>query len=119
MGLIKSGAIETPQLPTENVQVDALGGEVKVRSLRLSERLAFERQIAKATKTADAPDADWMSMVPGVLEITVLDATDRPVFSRESWEIFGAANLGAAIGLFNVAWRLSGMPIGESPPEKN
>lgn len=93
-------SITAPALLRETVPVPALGGDVVVRGLRLSERLALSMSVTQAER---------FRMVPVLLAITVLDAADAPVFSADQWEDFGAEHLDAAMALFDVAKRLSGM----------
>ena len=122
MAFIKSDALAPPELATETVAVEALGGDVRVRSMSLSERLAMEQRIVRLRKeTADQGSTEhtsWLAIVPDVLTICVLDGDNRPVFSKAKWEAFGAANLTVCVQLFNAAWRLSGLG-GESDDAKN
>lgn len=124
MPYVKSKGIAQPDLAEEAVTVEPLGGDVRVRAMLLSERLAMERRLIRLRKEAGesgaADETSWLSIVPDVLEICVLDGDRRPVFSRAAWEHFGASHIGVAVQLFNVAWRLSGMAGDESEdPAKN
>ncbi|MGK2897208.1 MAG: hypothetical protein ACSLE9_00775 [Burkholderiaceae bacterium] len=124
MSFIKSGELAQPELATETVAVEPLGGDVRVRAMLLSERLGMERRLVRLRKEAGdkgaADENSWLAVVPDVLELCVLDADKRPVFSRSAWENFGASHLGVAVQLFNVAWRLSGMAGDEGDdPAKN
>jgi hypothetical protein len=122
MGFIKSDAIHAPALASETVPVAELAGDVRVRSMLLSERLGIEQRIVALRKATtdkgDAGHSDWLAIVPDVLAMCVLDGDNRPVFSRAKWENFGSANLSVCVQLFNVAWRLSGFD-GESTDPKN
>ena len=122
MAFIKSDGLPAPELATETVTVEALGGDVRVRSMSLSERLSMEQRIVRLRKeTADHDSSEhtgWLAIVPDVLTLCVLDGDNRPVFSKTKWEAFGAANLTICVQLFNTAWRLSGLGS-ESEDAKN
>ena len=98
--VLKKAAIVAPTLPRETVPVPALGGDVVVRGLRLSERLAMSMNVTQAER---------FRMVPVLLALCVVDAAGDPVVSEDQWEDFGAVHLDAAMTLFDVAKRLSGM----------
>lgn len=103
-------AAQAPELPFEDVPCPPLGGEVRVRALWLSQRLAIEQRIGRLrAKHADEPDAAVYACIPDLLAIAVVDAAGQPVYSRQHWEIFGATHTALALSLFNTAWRLSGM----------
>ena len=93
-------SIAAPALPRETVPVPALGGDVVVRGLRLSERLALSMSVTQAER---------FRMVPALLALTVIDVAGEPVFSEDQWEAFGALHLVDTMALFDVAKRLSGM----------
>lgn len=127
MAFIKSDGLPAPELATETVTVEALGGDVRVRSMSLSERLAMEQRLAimrrKAAAESDtdangAQEIAWLAVVPEVLTLCVVDGDNRPVFSKAKWEFFGASNLPVCVQLFNTAWRLSGLGS-ESEDAKN
>lgn len=94
-------------LPKETVEVAALGGEVVVRGLRLSEYLSMQARIVAATTDKTTQDGIH-SVLPVLLALCVLDADGLPLFTEEQWQIFGAKEAPQAVALFNVAWRLSG-----------
>jgi hypothetical protein len=122
VAFIKSDGLTPPELATETVAVEALGGDVRVRAMLLSERLGMEQRITRLRKEASdkggTEDSNWLAIVPDVLALCVLDGSNRPVFSKARWENWGAVNLAASVQLFNVAWRLSGLG-GESTDPKN
>lgn len=101
MALLKKANIAAPVLPKETVAVEELGGEVVVRGLLLSERLALY---------AGANDEGRVfAQIPALLAQTVVDADNAPVFNVEQWEAFGSKHVDAAMRLFGVAKRLSGL----------
>ncbi len=101
MALLKKSQIAPPVLPKETVDVPELGGEVVVRGLLFSERLAlFARVDEKGKAFAD---------IPQLLAQTVIDGDGEPVFTAEQWEAFGASHMEALLRVFAVARRLSGL----------
>lgn len=102
---LKKADIKPPVLPREAVEVVELGGEVVVRGLLLRERLAlFDDALAGAQKYGH---------ISAVLAACVVDAEGEPVYTVEQWEQFGAAHFEAALALFKVAQRLSGLDVEE------
>ena len=97
---LKKSEIKAPVLPKEAVQVDELGGEVIVRGLLLRERLAI---------FSNSVNGDKFAHVGELLEATVLDADGLQVYTAREWDEFGTRNFGAAMNLFQVARRLSGI----------
>jgi hypothetical protein len=108
MAVIKRQDVPDPVLPKETVEVEALGGEVVVRGLLLTEYLDLKASIAAAAKGSVADRSGVHAVLPVLLAITVLDADEQPVFTQQEWQVFGAKHASQAIALFNVAWELSG-----------
>lgn len=94
---IRRADVATPLLPQEAIQIDSLGGEVIVSGLMLKERLEM------ATLNGG------FERVAVMLAKTVRDADQKPLFSAEEWEAFGAKHFDDALKLAEVAQRLSGM----------
>lgn len=101
MAILKRSEVERPTVPKETVPVNSLGGDVVVRGLLLSERLALYSR-------ANA-DGKVFAEIPKMLAISVLDADELPLFSLEDWEAFGIKHQDEALTLFKVAQRLSGL----------
>lgn len=101
MALLKKSQITSPVLPKETVDVAELGGEVVVRGLLLSERLALYANAGG--------DGRVFAQIPALLAQTVVDADGETVFDAAQWEAFGARHMDAALRLFGVAKRLSGL----------
>lgn len=95
---LKRGEIKPPRLPKEAVEVASLGGEVIVRALTLTERLALGRN-----------DGAREAIPVALLAQCVVDETGLPLFARDEWEAFGAAHIDDAMRLVAVAMRLSGL----------
>lgn len=87
----------TPTLRKEVVAAEPLG-EVVVRMLKLSERLALSDADAKAN-----------TYVPRLLAIAVATKEGAPVFDAEGWDIFAADHPAMAGTLVDAALRLSGL----------
>ena len=118
MPLIDSDALPLDdELDTEEVSVPALGGDVMVRGMDLVERLRIEQRVRDLNATPGQVNDSFLELVPGVLELCVLDAKRRPVKTAGRWRAWGGKHRTEAVQLFNVAWRLSGMDIGGA--EKN
>lgn len=98
MAVLKKSEIKRPVLPMETIDVPELGGEVIVQGLLLKDRLAL----------FDAADKSHAAMSL-MLASTVVDGNSEPIYTSEEWEKFGASHFNAALGLFDVARRLSGM----------
>lgn len=123
MALIERNQAPAPVLPKETVQVDALGGEVIVRGLLLSERLALSAEQAGLLASQDGESSAparmraGAQMVPRTLAACVILADGQPMWTADEWDRFGAAHAEPAFELFAVAQRLSGLDAKES--EKN
>ncbi len=111
---LQRNQIESPVLPKEAVPVDALGGEVIVRAMLLSERLELSAINAAAAKPqageteVQARARAGSRLVADTLARCVLLADGEPMWSAAEWDAFGATEPGAVLHLFNVARRLSG-----------
>jgi len=114
MAVIKRGSIAAPTVPKETIEAPALGGEVVVRGLLLSERLALQHRLASLRKTGAPDQADVQIILPLLLSQCVLDADGLSVFSQDDWQAFGSRHADQAITLFAAAWRLSGFDLDET-----
>ncbi len=116
-----------PVLPKEAVDVPEIGGEVIVRGLLLTERLAMFVENLPATDvvpaTSDVVPAqagtqasgpDRYIHIPRMLARTVLASDGDPLWSEAQWQEFGAVNFEASLRLFRVAQRLSGLDVEEA-----
>lgn len=116
MAVIKRANVAPPVLPKETVEVEALGGEVVVQGLLLSDRqdleaymVALARAGREAVEGGAGAQAPGMAKVmPRLLHLSVLDADGERIYTEQEWQIFGGAHHGQAMALFLVAWRLSG-----------
>lgn len=105
MGTLKREQIAPPVLPKEAHEVPDLGGGVIVRGLLLRERLAlFDDARGEGAR---------FGHLCAVLAACVVDADGKQVWSADQWEEFGAAHFEAALGLFKIAQRLSGLDVEE------
>lgn len=98
MAVLKRGDIKTStSLPKETVEIPELGGEVVVRGMTLTERLTL------------SDGANSFRSIALCLSWTVLGADSLPLMTFEEWDVWGASRASAAMRLFSVAGRLSGM----------
>jgi len=111
MAVVKKAGTAGPVLPKQTVEVEPLGGDVIVRGLLLVELLGVQQRIASLHQANKGGDevASVSAIVPDVLALCVLDADGVSLFDRDQWQIWGGQHQGAALNLFNIAWRLSGM----------
>lgn len=102
---LRRNEIAAPVLPRETHEVPELGGEIVVRGLLLRERLAL---------FDDANNGgERFGHLSAVLAACVIDAEDKPVYTIDEWERFGALHFEAALRLFGIAQRLSGLDVEE------
>jgi hypothetical protein len=97
---LRKSEIKAPVLPKEAVQVNELGGEVIVRGLLLRERLAIFNGADTGVNFAH---------IGQLLAATVVDADGLPIYTADEWDQFGNRHFSAALSLFQVARRLSGI----------
>lgn len=93
--------ITLPVLPSETVAVAALGGDVIVRGLRLGDRLGIFADLRTNGKS--------YTHIARLLAVSVVGEDSQPLLTEAEWEAFGGANFEAALDLFGVARRLSGL----------
>lgn len=98
MSVLKSSDVAKPVIPQETVPVEALGGDVIVRSIGFVERLNLA--------SADIPKYGHIARM---LSHCIVGSDGKPIFTPEEWETFGSYNADALFGLFEVAQRVSGM----------
>lgn len=115
--------LNLPSMPQEEVPVEGLGGDVIVRGMLLSERIA-NTNVRKAESTPRAGEAEQdaharagAGAVPRVLSMCVVDVAGKSLMSAAEWDVFGATHSTDAFRLFNVAMRLSGQDTADV--EKN
>lgn len=102
MTVVNKASVPAPTPPMETVEADGIG-EVIVRGLMLRDRLAL--------MSDDGPVFDKVS---AILAACVVDSDKRPLWTVEAWEAYGAQRFDAALKLFNVAQRLSGLTPGDA-----
>lgn len=117
---LERSQIKPPVLPKEAVPVDALGGEVIVRGLLMSERLALSALSAQLgiPLTGEGPDLARAraggQIVAHTLAAVVLLADGKPLYTAQEWDEFGALQPDAVLDLFNRSRRLNGLDADES-----
>lgn len=116
--MIERDKIPAVELPTETVDVEALGDQVQVRGFDLPQLMAYLAAHRAAAVPADgetqeqATERASVAVVSVALAGTVLAADGQPVYSAAQWRSFGARHPGQAFGLYNVVMRLSGQGDG-------
>ena len=98
---LNRSSLTLPALPSETVAVEALGGEVIVRGLRLSDRLGIFADLRE--------DGKSYAHLAKLLAASVVGEDGKQLLSEEEWEAFGGAHFTEALALFGVARRLSGL----------
>ena len=94
-------AAHLPVLPRETVAVPALGGDVIVRDLRLSERLSLFSNLRQDGRNYES--------IGRLLSLCVIDAAGTPLLSEDQWEELGGGHFDQVFDLFKVARKLSGL----------
>lgn len=96
--------VQAPVLPQERLHlVPELGGEVIVRPLLLSDRLAL------AQRSMVDGQVKEFKHIAALLASAIVDANHEPLFTVEQWETWGSANMRAALDLWDAAWEMSGL----------
>ena len=93
---IRRADVPRPMRREEDVQIDSLGGEVIVKGMLLSDRLALNSVSDEARGAT-------------LLALTVFDADGEPLWSADEWDVWGATHFEDISRLASVAGRLSGL----------
>lgn len=123
MAVIERNQVKAPVLRKQTVSVPALGGDVIVRGLLLSEMMVknhvnAENQVPRAGETEQQARARaGARAVSFTLANTVTAADGKALFTEEEWDVFGAEHTDAVIELFKVAETLNG--LNKKAVEKN
>lgn len=102
--VIERGSLPSPLPPAETVQCEELGGEVVVRGLDLRGHLQWSLDNRE----------DRFGQVSRLLSLCVFAADQKPLWTAEQWEAWGARNRSAAFDLFSHCRRLSGLDEAEA-----
>lgn len=107
---IERSKVQAPVLPKEATEVPAIGGEVIVRAMLLSDRMAiWDMSKARDGETAEQARVRGESrIVADTLARSVVLDDGEPLWSSKEWDEFAATNPSEALRLFNIANRLSG-----------
>lgn len=117
MATITRDQLAPVALPTEALDVPAIGGQVIVRGMNLPQLLAFTaaRRVAStpADGKTDAQAADRASgtLVPLLLHTCVVLDDGLPVYSQAEWAAFAVRHPQPTLALWQAAIRLSGQDI--------
>lgn len=109
--------VKAPVLRKEAVACPSLGGDVVLRMLTLSERMALHERL-RGPRPADdaeerpAPPADPQKRYAQMAELLAVSAIDAetggPLMSAQEWDLFAAEHTDDAMALLDAAKRLSG-----------
>jgi hypothetical protein len=114
MALIDRNAVPTPAVPKVTVDVPALGGEVILRGLLLSDRLELSALGAVLADQAGGENTEQAQRRAGqqavfhMLARTVVLADGEPLFTVGQWDAFGGQHPEAVLDLYRRARALSG-----------
>lgn len=104
----------SPVLPEEIVPFPPAGGDVLVRGLLMSQRLANDR-LHQADRLPRDGETELQAqaragarIVMRVLAQAVVDEDRQPLFTEDEWDCWGATHRSDVFRIFNVAMRLSG-----------
>lgn len=107
---IERNKVKPPVLPKETTDSAAIGGEVIVRGLLMSDRMALWA-LAKPREGETEEQASARAaagMVPEMLARTVVLADGKPLWTAQQWDEFAASNSTEALRIFSIADKLSG-----------
>lgn len=103
MGIDRAtAAAALPDVPREDVAMPELGGAVCVRGLMLRDRMTL-------IATLRNDEGQSYASLARLLHLAVVGPDDKPLLTETEWERFGGAHFDAALRLFSVAKRLSGL----------
>lgn len=109
--------VKAPVLRKEAVACPSLGGDVVLRMLTLSERMALHERLrglqpADDAEERPAPPADPQKRYAQMAELLAVSAIDAetggPLMSAQEWDLFAADHTADAMALLDAAKRLSG-----------
>jgi hypothetical protein len=111
---IDRASVRAVALPTETATIEAIGGEVIVRGMDMTQQLRFSATRRRLTAPMDGEDSDSAAeraggeLLPLALEMCVVLDDGTSVYTKAQWAVFGGQHPGDALELFNTAMRLSG-----------
>lgn len=103
-----------PEVPEEVVPFPPAGGDVLVRGMLMTRRLANDRIHAaerlplEGESELQAHGRAGARIVTRILAQTVVDPDGEPLFTEEEWDRYGVLHRNDVFRIFNVAMRLSG-----------
>lgn len=114
MAILDRNQVKSPVLRKQTVNVPALGAEVVVRGLLLSEVLEKQHvnDVAKVPRDGETEERARSRagghIVSFTLARTVTLADGEPLWTEAEWDVFGAEHPGDVLELFRVAESLNG-----------
>lgn len=111
---LKRGQVNVPALPEKVEPFPPLGGDVLVRGLLMTQRLANDRLHVAEQKPRDGETEEnararaGARIVTRMLHHSVVDPDGTPLCSEVEWDRLGGLHRAEVFRLFNVAMQLSG-----------
>lgn len=103
MPAITRATLQAPVLRKQAVPCEAMGGDVVVRMLKLSERLALMERLRAGG------EAGRYAQMAELLAVSVIDPeSGAPLMSADEWDLFAAEHWQDALALMDTAKALSG-----------
>lgn len=115
--LISRAAIAPVELPTETVDVPAIGGAVLVRGMNMPQLMAFSAKKRGALQPLpgeteqQAAERAGAELLPELLALCVVAGDGLPVYTPQQWAAFGSRHPQVALQLWQCAVALSGQDL--------
>lgn len=115
--LVSRAAIAPVDLPSEVVDVPAIGGAVLVRGMNMPQLLAFSARKRGAMAPLEgeteqaAAERAGAELLPELLAVCVLAGDGLPVYTAAQWAAFGSRHPQVAVQLWERAVALSGQDL--------
>jgi len=112
--VLNRSQVKRPVLPQQIEPCEPLGGDVVVRGMSLSERMATDDLNIKAAAPLEGETDEEARaragrlVVPRTLRVCVVDDEGAPVLTEQEWDALGATHQSLVFHLFFIALRLSG-----------
>lgn len=115
MTVLTRAGVQPADLPTETVPAPALGGDVIVRALTLTDRMAVAQLLAPIyAQLGDESDTDVRARVGAAaaaqyLSRTVVLEDGQPLYTAAEWEHVGGKHTDTVMALYRVVKRMNGL----------
>lgn len=112
--VLNRSQVKRPVLPQQVEPCEPLGGDVIVRGMLHSERMATDELNIKAAVPLEGETEEEARaragrlVVPRTLHVCVVDDEGQSVLTEREWDTIGATHQSLVFNLFFIALRLSG-----------